>query len=99
MPSPWQLRDNKLLLDCHIQPGARQTRISGIHDSRLKIQINAPPVDGKANKQLINFLASLFAKPKSQVTLTRGKTGRSKTVCIDSVSELPDWLAQYDEPG
>jgi uncharacterized protein (TIGR00251 family) len=98
MPTPWQLRDNQLLLDCHVQPGARQTRISGIHGNRLKIQLNAPPVDGKANKQLIDFLSKQFGKPKSQVVLVRGQTSRTKTIRIDSINRLPDWLAQYDEP-
>ena len=60
----WQGED--LLLDCHLQPGAKRAEFAGQHGERLKIRISAPPVDGKANDALIRFLADAFAVSRQQ---------------------------------
>lgn len=85
---PWQLRDDGILLHCHVQPGAKQTRLVGQHDGCAKIQLQAPPVDGKANKALIAWLAKQFGVPKSAIEITRGASSRRKTVQVKS-RELP----------
>ncbi|MGB1261120.1 MAG: DUF167 domain-containing protein [Akkermansiaceae bacterium] len=51
--------------------------------------IKAPPVEGKANKALIAFLAKTLAVSKSQVTLTKGKTARIKTFEVPDNLPLP----------
>ncbi|NLB99832.1 MAG: YggU family protein, partial [Pseudomonas formosensis] len=56
----YQWRGADLLLDCHLQPGARSIGFAGQHGERLKIRISAPPVDGKANEMLLAFLAKEF---------------------------------------
>jgi uncharacterized protein len=83
----WQ--GNTLILELHVQPGAKRDEIVGAHGDRLKIKTNAPPVDGKANRHLIDFLASTFGVPKSQVILLRGETSRQKTVQIHAPAILP----------
>jgi uncharacterized protein (TIGR00251 family) len=79
-----------LLLHCHIQPRAARDAIVGLHDGRLKIQVASPPVDGKANDQLIRFVAKLLGVAKSRVSLVRGETSRHKTLRIDGLAALPD---------
>jgi len=91
-PPPWQTRDGGILLRCHVQPGARQTRLCGLYDGCVKIQLQAPPVDGKANKALIAWLARLFGVPRSSVELRQGASGRRKTLFIAS-DRLPKELA------
>ncbi len=91
-PAPWQIREQDLLLHCHVQPGAKQTRLAGLYDGCVKIQLNAPPVGGKANKALIAWLAKLFGVPKSAVEITRGAGNRRKTLRIHS-TRLPAELA------
>ena len=54
-----------LILDLIIQPNAAKTELVGIYQDRLKIKLSSPPVDGKANKQLIKYLSSLFSISKS----------------------------------
>lgn len=82
--------DNQTLtLFLHIQPGAKQTEFVGLHGERLKIRIKAPPVDGKANAEIIRFLAAQFCVTKSQIEIISGDLGRQKTVQITGLKELP----------
>lgn len=85
----YQWQSDTLLLHCHIQPGAKTTEVSGKHGDRLKIRLQAPPVDGKANDALLAFLASEFAVGKSAVNLLRGHSSRQKTVSIEQPRNLP----------
>ena len=94
--TPWQLKNHKLTIDCYVQPGASRTQLSGIHDHRIKIQLQAPPVEGKANQMLIKYLAKLCGRPKSSVTISRGSNQRRKTVCIDDIDAIPEALLELD---
>ena len=82
-------RGADLVLDCHLQPGARQIGFAGQHGERLKIRISAPPVDGKANSMLLDFLAREFAVSKRQVSLISGQQSRQKRVLIEAPQQLP----------
>lgn len=66
-----------------------------MHGQRLKLKLAAPPVDGKANRQLIAMLASLFDVPTGHVQLLRGHSGRMKTVLIEGVTDLPTSLTAF----
>ena len=68
-----------------VQPRASRTRVVGIHDQRLKLQLAAPPVDGAANEALVAFVADALDVPQRQVSLVRGETNRRKTLLIQSV--------------
>ncbi|MCA1978994.1 MAG: DUF167 family protein [Thiobacillus sp.] len=95
-PPRWARRDGDAwLLDLHIQPGARMTGIAGVHGDRLKLKIAAPPVDNKANAQVLAWLAGRLGVPKTSVTLVRGDTSRQKTVAVRGV-ERP-WLKLENE--
>jgi len=89
-PSPWSLKGDQLTLHCHIQPGAKQTRLCGLYDGCIKIQLQSPPVDGKANKALIAFLARLTGVAKSFVNIKKGLSNRRKTIVIDQIEVLPE---------
>jgi hypothetical protein len=70
----------------HAQPGAKRTEFVGVHGDALKIKIKAVPEDGKANEELVRFLAELFGVPQTQVQLVRGSTSRQKVLVIQGVS-------------
>jgi len=72
-----------LNLKIHIQPGARKNEIVGLHGDAIKIKIKAPPVDGRANEELIDFLAKHYGVPKRSVQIVSGHTSRQKTVKIE----------------
>lgn len=73
-------------LTLHIQPGAKKSGVVGIHGDALKIRLAAPPVDGKANAALIEFIATALDVSKSQVTLKSGQTSRRKVLTVQAVS-------------
>lgn len=81
-----------LILECHLQPKASKDEFAGLHGERVKIRLTAPPVDGKANAQLLAFLASVFAVSKSQVILESGQQSRQKRVRIKQPQRLPTEL-------
>ena len=72
-------------LDVQVVPRASRSRIVGLHDGRLKIQLAAPPVDGEANAALLAFLAELLGVKRADVALLAGETGRRKRVRIAGV--------------
>ncbi len=69
----------------HVQPKSSRNRVAGLHGDRLKICITAPPVDGKANTAVVNFMAKLFNVPKSSVSIKSGHQSRSKVLLIRGV--------------
>ncbi len=75
-----------LLLRIYVQPKSAKNMISGIHEQALKVKVNAPPVDGKANKQVIQLFAKMLSLPKSNVLLVSGKQSRNKTLRIKGVT-------------
>ena len=70
-------------LTLHIQPGAKKTEVAGLHGDALKIRLAAPPVDGKANAALVEFVAERLKLPKSAVCLKSGQTSRHKVLEVD----------------
>lgn len=75
-----QAHAERVTLTLHIQPGAKKTEINGLHGEALKIRLAAPPVDGKANAALIEFLAVRLGIARSLVSLKSGLSSRRKVV-------------------
>jgi len=80
------------LLDVRVQPRASSTGFAGRFGDRLKVRLQAPPVDGRANAALIEFVADACGLPKSRVTLEAGQAGRDKRVRLHGVPALPTAL-------
>ena len=70
----------------YCQPGARQTRIAGLHDGKPKIQLKAPPVDGEANAALLRFVARRLGVAPRAVALVRGASSREKWIRVEGFS-------------
>lgn len=72
------------------QPGAKKTAITGVYGegaaAQLKIAVQAPPVDGRANLALVIFLAETFDLPRNRVKLVSGDISRSKIFLLGGVS-------------
>jgi uncharacterized protein (TIGR00251 family) len=72
------------------QPGAKKTTITGVYGegatAQLKIAVQAPPLEGRANQALIAFLAKTFDLPKNKVELVSGELSRSKVFLLHGVA-------------
>ena len=73
-------------LSIHVQPRARQSALVGLHGDAVKIALNVPPVEGRANEALRRFLADLFHLPFSHIAITSGLSSRHKTVLLEGCS-------------
>lgn len=83
----WQQGD--LLLNVYLQPRASRDQIVGLYGNELKVAITAPPIDGKANAHLSQFLAKIFKVPKSNIYLVKGELGRHKQIRIIAPKIIP----------
>ena len=93
MSSAWfHWHENQLELKLYIQPGAQRNEVVGLHANRLKVRIAAPPLDGKANGELLRFLAEEFGVARSRVSLLSGEAYREKRVEISSPTIKPAWF-------
>ena len=77
---------NGIVLTLRLVPRSSKNEICGEHGDALKIKLQAPPVEGKANKALIEFLADTLDISRSQISILSGETGRNKRVMIKDAS-------------
>ncbi|MDX1334498.1 MAG: DUF167 family protein [Gammaproteobacteria bacterium] len=84
----WQGED--LVLRIRVQPRSSQEGFAEVLGDQIKLRVNAPPVDGKANAQLIQFLSKLFKVPKGQIRILSGETGRDKRIRISKSGQCPE---------
>ena len=73
-----------MLLHIKVKPNSKKDELNIDPDGMIQVRITAPPVDGKANKYLIAFLAGFFGVSKSKITLLKGESNRFKTIKIDA---------------
>ncbi|MGA8490348.1 MAG: DUF167 domain-containing protein [Terriglobales bacterium] len=65
-----------------VQPRAKKNAITGEVGDALKLALTAPPLEGRANKACIEFLANLLDVPRSSVTIASGETSRRKVIRV-----------------
>ena len=71
-----------------VQPGAARSEIAGWEpDGALRLRLQAPPVEGRANRALIEFLADALGVKRSAIRLVHGATARRKLIEIDGLTE------------
>jgi len=82
-------------LDLSVVPNARRTGADGLHDGALRVRLCAPPVDGKANQMVCEWVADELGLPKRAVRLLRGPASRRKQLEIDlDAAGVAAWLAK-----
>jgi uncharacterized protein (TIGR00251 family) len=83
-----------------VHPRARHTRVTGKIGDAWKLDLAAPPVDGKANEACVKFFAQLAGVPQSQVRIVLGLSNRTKVVEIEGVSQqtLENLVGQASRP-
>lgn len=78
------LAGGALLLHIYVQPKASKSRIVGLYDGCLKLAVAAPPVDGKANEEVIRFLSRLLNIPGRDIALHSGAQSKRKKIRIEA---------------
>ncbi len=83
--------DTGFRLAVQISPNGKKSEILSATDDALRIRLQAPPVDGKANEALIRFIADLCDLPKSHIQIAHGFTSRKKLLEIKTAAlAMPD---------
>jgi uncharacterized protein len=80
-------QDIRARVTVKVQPRAKVTRLAGRLGATHKLQLAAPPVDGKANDECVRFFAELMRVPKTRVRIVIGLTSRLKVVEIDGIAQ------------
>ena len=75
-----------VLLAVRVVPRAARAGLAGTRDDALLVRLNAAPVEGAANAELIEVLADALGVPKRAVSITVGERSRRKTVLIRGLS-------------
>jgi uncharacterized protein (TIGR00251 family) len=78
-----------LVIEIRVQPRASRSELAGLHGGRLRVRLQAPPVDGRANLALVDFLARAFSVPRASVVIEHGLGGRDKRVRVHDVGPVP----------
>lgn len=81
-----------VMLSVRAQPRSSRSGIDGVIGDALKVRIRSAPVDGKANRELIETLAEAFDLPKSAVEFASGETSKTKRIRLRGVT-----LAQVEK--
>ena len=74
------------MLTVRVQPGASKDRVVGRIGDEWKLTLKAPPVEGRANRACLHFLARILGVPRSRVRLVHGQTSRRKRIEIEGLS-------------
>lgn len=83
-------KNGDVLVDVHVVPNAAKTQVVGLHGEAgqlaLRLRLQAPPVDGKANQALVKWLAGCLGVPQQAVTLARGESSRRKQLRVNAAA-------------
>jgi uncharacterized protein (TIGR00251 family) len=90
----WRFEGDRIVLELHVQPGARRTEVAGLHGERLKVRVAARAVEGEANAALVEFLAERLQAAKRDVEIEAGLGSRAKRVSVRGARSRPEILLE-----
>lgn len=84
MDEPWlRVLAGAVEVKVRVVPRSSRDRVAGVLGDRLKLQVTSPPVEGEANRAVLDLMAKSAGLPSRAATLAAGSTGRSKTVRLE----------------
>ena len=75
-----------ILIDVRVIPRSGRSGVAGVRDGTLLVRLNAPPVEGAANAELVEVIADALSVPKRSVAIVAGERARQKRVRVEGVS-------------
>ena len=79
------MNQKRTTLTIQVQPKAKRNEVLGFAEGILRLKIAAPPVEGKANKEVISYLSEVLDIPKGSVDIERGHTSKIKIIAINGI--------------
>ena len=79
--------DGGTIINIRLIPRASTNKVVGILDDAVKIRLQAPPIEGKANKALIKFLSKQLKVPASHISIISGETNRNKRILVYEITK------------
>ena len=79
--------ENGIKFGVKVAPNSSKCEIVGVIEDSLKIKLDVPPVEGKANEKCIKFLSKLLGVPKTSITIVSGETSKNKILFIKGGAE------------
>ena len=76
-----------MLINVRVYPNAPRNEVAGPSNGVWQLRVAAPPVKGKANKELISFLGKVLGVSKSSVSIAQGHTSRNKVISVDGLTQ------------
>ena len=81
------MSQQRATITLRVQPNAKRNQVLKFEDGVLHIRVAAPPVEGKANRELIDFLSRSLETSKSSITIEKGLTSRNKVIAIAGLDQ------------
>lgn len=76
-----------VFISIRVHPNAARNEIAGFSDGAWQVKVSAPPAKGKANKELITFIAKVLGVSKGSLSITKGHTSRNKVIAVDGLTQ------------
>jgi len=95
------MKEEVTRISVRVQPNARRNEVLGFREGVLYLKIAAPPVEGKANRELVNYLADIMDIAKSRINVEKGTAGKNKLVGISGLSRerITEIMENTDSAG
>jgi uncharacterized protein len=75
-----------VIVSLYVLPNAPKSEIIGEYNNSLKIKIQSPPVDGKANEEIVRFFSKKLEISKSKIALLKGDKSKLKKLLVKDIS-------------
>jgi uncharacterized protein (TIGR00251 family) len=85
-----KINKRTLVIKIKVEPRSSKSGVVGPYGDALKVKLTSPPVEGKANKELISILAKEFSIPKKDVEILSGQSSKNKLVKLYGIENIND---------
>ena len=85
-PLDVRIKDSTLRFQVHVKPRSVRSRVIGVRAGLLDVAVSAPPVEGRANAELVQILSRQLGLPRRAIAIVSGQSGRQKWVSVEGIS-------------
>lgn len=88
MKIPFKKIKEGIRIEVKVEPRSSKKGLTGVTGSVLKVKLTAPPVEGEANRQLIEIIAEETGVRKSSISIVRGQSSKNKLIEIKGIDRI-----------